>query len=106
MSLHLKDTGEEIAYWRKHPNLHGFFEEQWNKQGWKGTFNSVQFLLTEDVIEQAIFKVHMNALPKTSGFFFGESEFTKDSVKFDLEQLNKAKKYISEGEEVYYDSSW
>ena len=106
MGIYLKETNEEIVYWRKHPNLHGFFEEQWNKQGWKGTFNSVQFPLTDAILEQAIFKVQMNALPETDGFFFGKSTFDKESVKFDLEQRNKVKKYISEGKEVYYDSSW
>jgi hypothetical protein len=61
---------EEIAYWRKHPNLHGFFEQKWNDAGWKGDMNCVDFKLSEEILDEAIFKVIMNALPDTSGFFF------------------------------------
>lgn len=106
MGIYLKEDDEEIAYWRKHPNLHGFFEEQWNKAGWKGTFNNVPFELTEEIIEVAIFKVMMNALPSTDGFFFGVSTFSKESINHDIKQLNKVKQCIKEGKEVYYDSSW
>ena len=106
MGMYLKETNEEVAYWRKHPDLHGFFEEQWNKQGWNGDFNGMPLVLSEEMLDEAIFKVLMNALPKTEGFFFGESEFSKGSVDRDLESLNKAKEYISNGKEVYYDASW
>jgi len=106
MGIYLKESNEEIAYWRKHPNLHGFFEEEWNKQGWKGSFNGQPLPLTDEILEQAIFKVTMNALPETEGFFFGKSNFSKESVDYDLEQLNKAKQYIQDGKEIYYDSSW
>jgi len=41
----------EIAYWRKHPNLHGWMERLWNHRttdgGWGGhTFNGIELELT------------------------------------------------------------
>ena len=29
----------EIAYWRKHPNLHGWMHRLWESKGNSGTFN-------------------------------------------------------------------
>ena len=29
----------EIAYWRKHPNLHGWFRAEWESEGNSGSFN-------------------------------------------------------------------
>ena len=112
MSIYVANSGindapeTEIAYWRKHPNLHGFFEEQWNKAGWKGNMNCVPFELTEEILDVAIFNVMMNGLPQTEGFFFGESQHTKESVKNDLEQLKKAKKEIVNGNKVFYVADW
>jgi hypothetical protein len=97
---------EEIAYWRKHPNLHGFFEQKWNDAGWKGNMNCVDFKLSEEILDEAIFKVIMNALPDTSGFFFGESVFTKERIDDDLKLLKQAKQHINEGKKVYYSANW
>lgn len=112
MSIYVANSGinesseTEIAYWRKHPNLHGFFEEQWKKAGWNGSMNCVPFDLTEEILDEAIFKVLMNALPDTEGFFFGESVYNKETVKNDIEQLEKAKKEITNGRKVFYLADW
>jgi hypothetical protein len=48
---------EEIAYWRKHPNLQGWMESLWRSNGGEGEFNCVDVELTlEDLddLEQSI----------------------------------------------------
>ena len=62
----------EIAYWRKHPNLHGWMEQLYRERGGEGEFNGDELeLFREDIdsLEQVILD---GDLPATSGFFFGE----------------------------------
>ena len=96
---------EEIAYWRKHPDLHGWMEQLYRKKG--GTevsFNGDTVLLTEEDIDNLKIAVLTRTLPSTSGFFFGAS---RQEINFaDLEFIEKAKEAIKEGYTIYYDSSW
>jgi len=40
----------EIAYWRKHPNLHGWFEQLYRERGGEGDFNGDELeLFREDI---------------------------------------------------------
>lgn len=102
---------EEVAYWRKHPNLHGFFERKWREAGCPGgsedsTFNGMPFYMSEELIDETMFHVRMNTLPETTGFFFGESVWDKESIDYDIEQLTKVKDLLAEGKRVFYNSSW
>jgi hypothetical protein len=95
---------EEIAYWRKHPDLHGWMENLYReKGGMEKSFNGDPVVLTLadlDRLEDDILEVN---LPKTTGFFFGESGgISLNNLQFVLE----ARKAIQEGDTVYYDSSW
>ena len=96
---------EEIAYWRKHPDLHGWMEQLYRKKGGTETsFNGDTVLLTEEDIDSLKIAVLTRTLPSTSGFFFGASE---QEINFaDLEFIEKAKQAIKEGYTIYYDSSW
>ena len=96
---------EEIAYWRKHPDLHGWMEQLYRKKGGTETsFNGDTVLLTEEDIDNLKISVLTRSLPSTSGFFFGDS---KQEINFaDLEFIEKAKQAIKEGYTIYYDSSW
>ena len=96
---------EEIAYWRKHPDLHGWMEQLYRKKGGTETsFNGDTVLLTEEDIDNLKIAVLTGRLPSTSGFFFGDS---KQEINFaDLEFIEKAKEAIKEGYTIYYDSSW
>ena len=100
-----KSPSEEIMYWRKHPNLHGWMEDLYFEKGGKAdSFNCVPVELTlEDLtkLEEAILK---GSLPHTSGFFFGESG--EDVDPKDLEFIKLAKEAIAEGDQVFYDSWW
>ena len=46
------------------------------------------------------------ALPQTTGFFFGDNPPDDESLKIDLEFIQKARDAIAEGDAVYYDSWW
>ena len=95
---------EEVAYWRKHPDLHGWMENLYREKGGREkSFNGDPVVLTLadlDRLEDDILEVN---LPKTTGFFFGESGGM--SLK-DLEFVLDARKAIQEGDTVFYDSSW
>ena len=96
---------EEIAYWRKHPDLHGWMEQLYRKKGGtEASFNGDPVLLTEEDIDNLKIAVLTRTLPSTSGFFFGAS---RQEINFaDLEFIEKAKEAIKEGYTIYYDSSW
>ena len=70
----------EVAYWRKHPNLHGWMEElYYQKGGTDDSFNGSKVVLTKtdlDSLEQDIIDGN---LPNTSGFFFGQTDGSKVS---------------------------
>lgn len=100
----------ELAYWRKHPDLHGWMEQLWEQRGKPGTgntdamFNGVELELTwEDLnnLEQAIIN---KQLPGTSGFFFGTSH--ADRIDEDLAFVTNARAEIFLGLKVFYNSSW
>jgi len=98
---------EEIFYWRKHHDLHGWMEKLYRaKGGTAESFNCVKVRLTmEDlnVLEQVVLN---NALPQTRGFFFGDNPPDEESILHDMEFIGKAKLAVSQGDAVYYDSWW
>lgn len=105
-----KEDGDrtEIAYWRKHPNLHGWMEQLYReKGGTEESFNCVPVELTEedlDRLENAI-NGEGDELPETSGFFFG-SNSNEHYKEHDLKFIEDARAAINEGRKVFYDSWW
>ena len=96
---------EQLFYWRKHPNLHGWMERLYYKKGGRSEdFNCVNLVLTADDIEQLEKDVNADALPQTGGFFFGES--IPEDKENDLEFIKLAKKELESGNVVYYTSWW
>lgn len=96
---------EEVWYWRKHPNLHGWMENlYYSKGGNMDSFNCTNLLLTMDDLNQLEHDLTNNNLPHTSGFFFGTSD--DDAVEEDLQFVSVAKDVIAEGYSVYYSSWW
>lgn len=102
-----EDAYTEIAYWRKHPNLHGWMEDLYYKKGGiKESFNCVPVELDiEDLVNLEI-AIKEKMLPHTSGFFFGESDADDESVNADLKFVKDAKEAIFSGDRVFYDSWW
>jgi len=99
-----EDSDEELFYWRKHPNLHGWMEDLYNKKGGQEEFNCVNVKLTlEDILALEI-DVNGNNLQKTEGFFFGSS--SEEDKLDDLNFIKKAKEALNDGKSVYYTSWW
>jgi len=99
-------TKTEICYWRKHNALHGWMENLYESKGGEGEFNCVNLNLTSEDLEELEEDVVDKDLPETKGFFFGEDTRECDHQKLEtLKFLSKAKKALSQGNEVEY-SAW
>lgn len=102
----------ELAYWRKHPNLHGWMERLWEEKGCPGDnpenmFNGVELELTrEDIdrLEEDILSGRVSNL-RTVGFFFGDAsdEYYREQ---DLTFVREARADLFMGLKVFYNSSW
>ena len=101
------ETGQrEIAYWRKHPNLHGWFEKLAKKKGLAyNSFNGVELELIWEDLDELERAVTHGQLPSTQGFFFGDGadDYYKDQ---DLDFIRKARAELFLGLKVFYNSSW
>ena len=95
----------EIAYWRKHPNLHGWMHKLWNEKGHSGDFNGDELELTFEDLDRLEYVVKHKELPGTSGFFFGND--SDDHYRADdLEFIKQARSELTQGMRVFYNSSW
>ena len=98
---------EELAYWRKHHDLHGWMERLYrSKGGTKESFNCVPVRLTKTDLDLLEHDVLNNTLPETQGFFFGTNPPDEYSREQDMAFIMKAKIAIANGAAVYYDSWW
>ena len=104
----------EVAYWRKHANLHGWFKQLWNARGGKPSskyfgdnFNGGDWVRIDaadlDALENAI--THKK-LPHTTGFFFGASYGDEDEITYDLKFIADARQALADGYNLFYTSSW
>lgn len=98
---------QELAYWRKHPNLQGWMQKLYEAKGGDGDFNGDEVELTWediDMLEQDIKNGHMSRLG-TKGFFFGNpsDDYYKEK---DLQFCIDAKAELFLGHKVFYNSSW
>lgn len=105
---------EELAYWRKHPNLQGWMENLWENKGRPGErnerdllgdFNCIPVELDYDDLNNLENAILNNKLPTTEGFFFGSG--SDDHYREnDLDFIKKAREALDSGLSVYYDSWW
>ncbi len=96
---------KELAYWRKHPNLHGWFHREWESLGNTGDFNGDQLEIDWAMLERLEYDIKNGELPATSGFFFG-SGADADYYNQDLEFIRQARAELFLGLRVFYNSSW
>jgi hypothetical protein len=104
---------KELMYWRKHPNLHGWMENLWQRKGCPGLdpddnhqiFNGVELELTWEDLMALEYDIAHKALPSTQGFFFGEDS-DNYYKKQDQEFIREAKADLLCGLKVFYNSSW
>jgi hypothetical protein len=97
----------EIAYWRKHPNLQGWMEDLWARQGNSGTFNGIELELTWQDLDQLEKDIRSGSVAslQTIGFFFGDpsDDYYREH---DLEFIKRARAELFSGLKVFYNSSW
>jgi hypothetical protein len=95
----------ELAYWRKHPNLHGWMQKLWESRGNEGDFNGDELELTSEDLDRLEEAIKTNGLPHTEGFFFGDdaSEYYRQE---DLKFIKEARAHLFLGLRVFYNSSW
>ena len=106
-SMGRKEPLEELAYWRKHHDLHGWMERLYRaKGGTKESFNCVPLRLTDLDLDDLMLDVVNNKLPQTQGFFFGDNPPDLESMQKDMKFILAAKAVIEDGDAVYYDSWW
>jgi len=97
---------KELVYWRKHPDIHGWMKNLFFEKGGEteSDFNhDVVWLTVKDVLNLKD-AIENDNLPKTSGFFFGDSEGR--GKEKDLEEVDKMLEALSKGSLIYYTSSW
>lgn len=99
------ENATELAYWRKHPDLHGWMEQLYRaKGGTDADFNCVNVALTAEDLDRLERDIRHQALPHTEGFFFGTSR--PDEIERDFDFIEKARAAIGEGRTVFYTSWW
>lgn len=98
---------EELYYWRKHHDLHGWMEKlYYAKGGDASSFNCVYVRLAPEDLDKLEQDIRARRLPSTEGFFFGNNPPDDDSDQHDLIFINRARNAIAEGDSVYYSSWW
>jgi len=98
---------EDIHYWRKHHNLHGWMENLYRDKGGNAeSFNCVNVRLYEEDLDKLKKDVVDNQLPHTEGFFFGNNPPDEETVANDIVFIVKAREAIARGMAVFYDSWW
>lgn len=96
---------ENIHYWRKHPNLHGWMEDLYREKGGSDPdFNVNPLELTLDDLAELERVVLANDLPDTTGFFFGVT--TGEERADDLAFIAKAREEIAKGKSIAYYAWW
>lgn len=95
---------QQIHYWRKHPNLHGWMEELYYIKGGMEQFNCVPVVLEPEDLDRLEADIRANRLPQTEGFFFGGS--VGDEAEDDLLFVACARRKIAEGGTVFYTAWW
>lgn len=94
----------ELAYWRKHHVLHGWFYLLYLKKGGKGgceNFNCVPVRLTLEDLDTLKKAILIGAFNEDYRY-----KFSDDERDYDLKFVKRARKAINDGYEVYYDSWW
>jgi len=97
----------DLGYWRKHPDLHGFIVKTFAE----GVDECQRIELSVRAMQQIIAAIEDDQLPKTSGFFFGESENDDDQKKEAIEIFTKAINWLDADQSqvwrsVIYQASW
>ena len=104
----VKSKTYELAYWRKHPNLHGYIVKNYAKDG---VDDCEPVELDQDALIAIMAAVREDRLPQTSGFFFGSSRESTEQRDHDLAVLTRALFWLQNESKddwrtVIYQASW
>ena len=104
----VKSKSYELAYWRKHPNLHGYIVKNYAKDG---VDNCEPVELDQDALIDIMAAVREDRLPLTSGFFFGSSPEGAEQRDHDLAVLTRVLFWLQNDSKhdirtVIYQASW
>lgn len=102
-----------LGYWRKHANLHGYIVATFAE----GEDNCQEIELDIDNLKQLLEVVkNPTQMPKTTGFFFGESANDQEQIDEDVAILTKAVGFLAAADvkqdeqsvwrSVLYRASW
>jgi hypothetical protein len=102
---------KELAYWRKHSDLNGYFEELYHSRGGNKEFNCQELYLTKEDIEEIVelHKQHLDKedeffFPEERGFFWGESD--DSDWKQSLTDFERVLNEVDWDKETVYYSCW
>ena len=100
------DVSRELVYWRKHPDIHGWMKNLFFEKGGETDcdFNHDNVWLTVKDVLNLKDAIEKDNLPKTSGFFFGDSDGRLKIT--DLEKVDSMLDALQNGSLIYYTSSW
>lgn len=84
----VKERNLRLGYWRKHPDLHGYIVREFAE----GVDECQEIPLDRDALVKIVGAVRKKQLPKTSGFFFGESDGSEDEETIQI--LEKAVEWL------------
>ena len=100
-----------LGYWRKHPDLHGYIVQEYMD----GEDKCQELPLNIDKLRQIIAAVRAGKLPRTEGFFFGDSAghwLDAEGVEATVAMLQGAITWLEatvqgkEARSVIYQASW
>jgi hypothetical protein len=97
----------DVAYWRKHPNLHGYIVREFAG----GVDECQEIELNAGDLKKILAASEADELPHTSGFFFGESgpedkEPTRKKLEAAIKWLETKDPDERTTREVVYRASW
>lgn len=101
-----KNLLNEFFYWRKHPDLHGWFKALYEEKGGQAEFNCELVRLESGDLDRLEEAIKGDMLPHTEGFFFGESYHDKDERENDLRFIQLARDALGIGLAVFYQAWW
>ena len=100
---------EKVWTWRKHSDLQGYMEKLAIKKGIVKTaseFNCIDLELTKEDIEDIKNAITEEDLPRTTGFFFGQSYRDSSELEEDLIAFDGALNLQQIGFKIFYSCWW
>lgn len=95
----------QIAYFRKHSDLHGWLERLWRERpGNTGEFNCVFMEISPDILVRLKDYLKTPEKEKFMGFFWGQSQASDWQRTREL--VPELESIIKSGDRVYYYSWW